>query len=108
MRVKRAMATDECGAKRDTQSGRKSYFPSGRFAVAIGVGGAGKTTLLRPLVEAWTNPEEGLPREVYGTALAWRQSDPLADAGIKPGNAMAITALLARGDAGKLNLGADT
>src|SRR4051794_20649466 len=81
---------------------------SGRFAVAIGVGGAGKTTLLRPLVEAWTNPEEGQPREVYGTALAWRQSDPLADAGINPGNAMAIAALLARGGAGKLNLGPTT
>jgi phage/plasmid primase-like uncharacterized protein len=81
---------------------------SGRFAVAIGVGGAGKTTLLRPLVEAWTNPTNGQPREVYGTALAWRQSDPLADAGIKPANAMAIAALLARGEAGKLNLGPET
>ena len=77
---------------------------SGRFAVAIGVGGAGKTTLLRPLVEAWTNPGEGLSREVYGTALAWRQSDPLVDAGIKPGNAMAIAALLARGAIDKLTL----
>ena len=77
---------------------------AGRFAVAVGVGGAGKTTLLRPLVEAWTNPPAGEPRMVYGTALAWRQSDPLADAGIKPGNAMAIAALLARGKAGTLDL----
>ena len=77
---------------------------SGRFAVAVGVGGAGKTTLLRPLVEAWTNPAEGQPRVVYGTALAWRQSDPLADAGIKPGNAMAIATLLGRGNADKLDL----
>jgi len=81
---------------------------SGRFAVAIGVGGAGKTTLLRPLVDAWTTTANGKPREVYGTALAWRQADPLADAGIKPGNAVAIAALLARGEAGKLNLGPDT
>ena len=81
---------------------------SGRFAVAIGVGGAGKTTLLRPLVEAWSNPANGTPREVYGTALAWRQSDPLADAGVKPGSAMAIAALLARGEADKLNLGPRT
>ena len=77
---------------------------AGRFAVAVGVGGAGKTTLLRPLVEAWTNPPAGEPRAVYGTALAWRQSDPLADAGIRPGNAMAIAALLARGKAGTLDL----
>src|SRR4051794_1514742 len=81
---------------------------SGRFAVAIGVGGAGKTTLLRPLVEAWTNPEQGQPREVYGTALAWRQSDPRIETGIKPGKARAIAALLARGDAGKLDLPPDT
>jgi hypothetical protein len=79
---------------------------SGRFAVAVGVGGAGKTTLLRPLVEAWSAPiPDARPgREVYGTALAWRQSDPLADAGIRPGNTMAIAALLARAKAGKLHL----
>src|SRR3954470_21737407 len=77
---------------------------SGRFAVAIGVGGAGKTTLLRPLVEAWLEQD----RPVYGTALAWRQSDPLADAGIRPGHAMAIAALLARGNADKLDLSPNT
>lgn len=79
---------------------------SGRFAVAVGVGGAGKTTLLRPLVEAWSAPVPNVRpgREVYGTALAWRQSDPLADAGIKPENTMAIAALLARARADKLHL----
>ena len=77
---------------------------SGRFAVAVGVGGAGKTTLLRPLVEAWSNPPSGAPRDVYGTALAWRQSDPLADAGIKPGNTMAIAALLERAKADRVPL----
>lgn len=73
---------------------------AGRFAVAVGVGGAGKTTLLRPLVDAWT--ADG--REVYGTALAWRQSDPLSDAEIKPANTMAIAALLERARTGKLTL----
>ena len=79
---------------------------SGRFAVAVGVGGAGKTMLLRPLVEAWSAhvPDVRPGREVYGTALAWRQSDPLADAGIRPENTMAIAALLARAKAGKLHL----
>ncbi len=77
----------------------------GRFAVAVGVGGAGKTTLLRPLVEAWMNPGEGMAtREVYGTALAWRQSDPLADAGLKPQNTIAIAALLHRAERGKIGL----
>ncbi len=77
---------------------------AGRFGVAIGVAGAGKTTLLRPLVEAWT--AEG--RQVYGTALAWRQSDLLADAGIPKRNTAAVAALLARAQAGTLALDANS
>ena len=78
----------------------------GRLAVAVGVAGAGKTTLLRPLVEAWTAPpeHEGDERTVYGTALATRQADALADAGIKPRNTMPMAALLGRAEAGKLAL----
>ncbi len=69
---------------------------SGRFSAAVGVAGAGKSTLLRPLVQAWTAiDEEGWQaREVYGTALAYRQSDLLQDAGIPKGNTMAIDKLL--------------
>ncbi len=78
---------------------------AGRFAVAVGVAGAGKTTLLRPLVEAWTAPEDPTrARTVYGTALAWRQSDLLVDAGIASPNTMAIAALLARAEGGGLAL----
>src|SRR3984957_10147646 len=78
---------------------------AGRFAVAVGVAGAGKTTLLRPLVEAWTAPEDPTrARTVYGTALAWRQSDLLIDAGIPRTNTMAIAALLARAAGGGLAL----
>jgi hypothetical protein len=50
----------------------------GRLGVAIGVAGSGKSTLLKPLVKAWQ--DEG--RTIHGIALAWRQSDDLADAGI--------------------------
>ena len=69
---------------------------SGRFSVAVGVAGAGKSTLLRPLVQAWTamDDEGWQAREVYGTALAYRQSDLLADAGIPKANTMAIDKLL--------------
>jgi conjugative relaxase-like TrwC/TraI family protein len=82
---------------------------AGRFAVAVGAAGAGKTTLLRPLVDAWSQPgPDGVARRVYGTALAWRQSDPLADAGIPKENTMAIAALLARAGAGKLVLDRDS
>jgi phage/plasmid primase-like uncharacterized protein len=78
---------------------------AGRFAVAVGVAGAGKTTLLRPLVEAWTSSDGNAEaRTVYGTALAWRQSDLLVEAGIARGNTMAIAALLARAGAGTLAL----
>ena len=58
----------------------------GRLGVAIGAAGSGKTTLLQPLVSAWQ--EQG--REVHGIALAWRQSDDLADAGIPARNTRAV------------------
>ena len=51
--------------------------------------GAGKTTLLKPLVRAWA--EDG--RVVHGIALAWRQSDDLAEAGIE-GRTRAVAAFL--------------
>ncbi len=79
---------------------------SGRLSVAVGVAGAGKTTLLRPLVQAWTAmDEEGWQsREVFGTALAHRQSDLLVDAGIPKKNTMAIDALLSAVAKGKITL----
>ena len=81
---------------------------SGRFASAIGVAGAGKSTLLTPLVHAYRYPPEGKGREVYGVSLGWKQSRPLADAGIKRGNAMAIDAFLFRAEMGWLKLSPDT
>jgi ATP-dependent exoDNAse (exonuclease V) alpha subunit len=62
----------------------------GRIGLAIGVAGSGKSTLLKPLVHAWR--EEG--RVVYGMALAWRQSDDLADAGIGKENIRAVASFL--------------
>lgn len=79
---------------------------SGRMAVAIGVAGAGKTTLLRPLVQAWTAlGKDGKPmREVFGIALAYRQSDLLADAGIPKANTMAVDKLLVSAKHNKIEL----
>lgn len=107
-----ARVVERDGLDFDTDHGRAqrrvvdALGTSGRFAVAVGVAGAGKSTLLRPLVEAWTTPADGeaAPREVYGTALAWRQSDQLADAGIKRENTMAIAALLHRAETGRIVL----
>ena len=62
----------------------------GRIALAIGVAGSGKSTLLKPLVKAWQ--DDG--RTVYGIALAWRQSDDLADAGIAARNTRAVASFL--------------
>ncbi len=70
----------------------------GRLAVAIGVAGAGKTALLAPLVGAWN--EDG--RTVIGAAVAWRQVDDLADAGIN--NRYALSVLLDRAESGRLEL----
>lgn len=70
----------------------------GRLAVAIGVAGSGKSTLLAPLVDAW----QGEGRAVYGAALAWRQTDDLAAAGILEERRAAVSVFLDRVAAGKL------
>jgi hypothetical protein len=62
----------------------------GRLGVVVGAAGSGKTTLLQPLVAAWT----GQGRAVHGVALAWRQADDLADAGIPRGNVRALSVFL--------------
>ncbi len=62
----------------------------GRLGVAIGVAGSGKSTLLKPLVRAWQDDR----RTVHGIALAWRQSDDLAEAGIPRQNTRAVEAFL--------------
>jgi hypothetical protein len=73
----------------------------GRLGVAIGAAGAGKTTILQPLVEAWH--VRGSP--VYGIALAWRQGNDLAEAGIAKGNTLALAAFIRRANLGSLSLG---
>jgi AAA domain/TrwC relaxase len=71
-----------------------------RISVAIGVAGSGKSTLLKPLVRAWL--DDG--RAVHGIALAWRQSDELAEAGINARNTRAVASFLHAAQAGKLRL----
>ena len=72
----------------------------GRLAVAIGVAGSGKSTVLAPLVDAWQR--EG--RRVYGAALAWRQSDDLAGAGIAESDRAAFSVFLDRVAKGQVRL----
>ncbi|HTU54094.1 MAG TPA: MobF family relaxase [Acetobacteraceae bacterium] len=71
----------------------------GRVGLAIGVAGSGKSTLLKPLVRAWQ--DDG--RTVHGIALAWRQSDDLAEAGIE-GRTRAVTSFLKAAEGGQLRL----
>ncbi|MDD2794633.1 MobF family relaxase [Acidocella sp.] len=73
----------------------------GRIGLAIGVAGSGKTTLLKPLVRAWQ--DDG--RTVHGIALAWRQSDDLAEAGIE-GRTRAVASFLKAVERGKIALDA--
>ncbi|MCB4824174.1 MULTISPECIES: MobF family relaxase [Roseicella] len=68
----------------------------GRLGVVVGAAGSGKTTLLQPLVAAWT----GQGRAVHGVALAWRQADDLADAGIAKENVRALSVFLEGAKAG--------
>lgn len=72
----------------------------GRLGVTIGVAGAGKTALLLPLVDAWH--ERG--SIVYGIALAWRQSDDLANAGIDQSRLSALSVFLNRAARGAVHL----
>jgi hypothetical protein len=55
--------------------------------------------LLKPLVRAWS--EDG--RVVHGIALAWRQSDDLAEAGIE-GRTRAVAAFLKAAERGQIEL----
>lgn len=72
----------------------------GRLALAIGVAGSGKSTLLKPLVRAWQ--DDG--RTVHGIALAWRQSDDLAEAGIETRKTRAVESFLRAVQSGRVTL----
>jgi len=72
----------------------------GRLALAIGVAGSGKSTMLKPLVKAWQ--DDG--RTVHGIALAWRQSDDLATAGIETRKTRAVDSFLRAVQSGRLEL----
>lgn len=71
----------------------------GRVGLAIGVAGSGKSTLLKPLVRAWQ--DDG--RTVHGIALAWRQSDDLAEAGIE-GRTRAVASFLKAAEGRRIQL----
>jgi phage/plasmid primase-like uncharacterized protein len=72
----------------------------GKVAVAIGVAGAGKTALMRPLVDAWTARGD----RIYGVAVAWRQAEPLREAGIS--QVAALTGFLNQAKQGRVPLNA--
>jgi phage/plasmid primase-like uncharacterized protein len=74
----------------------------GAMGVVVGVAGAGKTALLRPLVEAWR--EQG--DQVIGVAIAWRQAEPLREAGI--GSVAALTGFLHGVRDGRISVGPQT
>ncbi|MHB0729292.1 AAA family ATPase, partial [Roseomonas mucosa] len=74
----------------------------GAVGVAVGVAGAGKTALLRPLVDAWKAQGD----HVVGVAIAWRQAEPLKEAGV--GDVAALTGFLHGVRAGRLSIGPRT
>ena len=74
----------------------------GAVGVVVGVAGSGKTALLRPLVDVWTAQGD----HVIGVAIAWRQAEPLKDAGIH--SVAALTGFLHGLKAGRLSIGPRT
>ncbi|MBI0539082.1 toprim domain-containing protein [Roseomonas sp. KE2513] len=74
----------------------------GAVSVAVGVAGSGKTALLRPLVDAWKAQGDN----VVGVAIAWRQAEPLKEAGV--GSAAALTGFLHGVRAGRISVGPRT
>jgi phage/plasmid primase-like uncharacterized protein len=74
----------------------------GAVGVVVGVAGSGKTALLRPLVEAWKAQGD----HVIGVAIAWRQAEPLKEAGID--SVAALTGLLHGVSDGRISVGPRT
>jgi phage/plasmid primase-like uncharacterized protein len=74
----------------------------GAVGVVVGVAGSGKTALLRPLVEAWKAQGD----HVIGAAIAWRQAEPLKEAGI--GSVAALAGLLHGVSDGRISVGPRT
>ncbi len=92
--------TDEHGRAQRAAMDRLGM--GGAVGVAVGVAGSGKTALLRPLVDAWKAGSD----EVIGVAVAWRQAEPLKEAGI--GSVAALTGFLHGVRAGRIPVGPRT
>lgn len=75
-----------------------------RFGVILGAAGMGKTTAIKPLAAAWA--EQG--RDVWGTSLASRQSDDLADAGIDQRHLRAFMPMMDAIKSGEIRLGRES
>jgi conjugative relaxase-like TrwC/TraI family protein len=100
-----AAGLDLTGAHGQAQA-RAMYVlgSGGRVSSLTGSAGSGKTYLLRGLQFAWA----AKGRTVFGTAVAWRQAQALADAGIPEERCLALAALMARVRAGTLKLDANS
>lgn len=95
------------GIRYDTEHGARQRAvidqigQGGRLGVMIGAAGVGKTDgVLKPLIHAWQ--EDG--RRVYGIALAWRQTEDFAKAGVRDPDRKPISEFIRQAKAGKLAL----
>jgi hypothetical protein len=104
----RAIAWAETqGLRYDTEHGARQRAAieqigrSGRLGVMVGAAGIGKTdAVLKPLIRAWQ--EDG--RRVHGIALAWRQTEDFAKAGVRDEDRKPISEFIRLAKAGKLAL----
>lgn len=91
-RLAQAAAARGTPLTEEQQRAAEALGAGNKFAVVVGGAGVGKTTILAPLVEGWN----GQGREVWGTALAWRQANALQEAGISGARTLALEPLLDR------------
>lgn len=92
---------DLTGAHGEIQAAAMAAIGTGgRVGVLVGAAGGGKSALLGGLSAAWA--AQG--REVFGTAVAWRQARALSESGIPEERCLALAALLAGARAGTVRL----
>ncbi len=95
------------GIRLDTEHGKQqraaidALGQGGRLGVMIGAAGVGKTDgVLKPLIHAWQ--QDG--RKVFGIALAWRQTEDFAKAGVTDADRKPISEFIRLAKAGRLDL----
>ena len=99
-----ALRVDTGGLHPEQAAAAETLGRASSLAVAFGAAGSGKTTMLAPAVRA----AQARGYEVWGLALANRQTGELVGTGIARDHAVAITVFLKRVAEGRIALGKES